>query len=110
MVKENRIRKNEEFSRIISKRKSCANSSFVVYFDKRAQDHSRIGISVSKKLGNAVVRNKIKRQVRMMIANFYKFDEETHDFIIIVRNSFLENSFAENQLNLEKLIRKSYNR
>ena len=94
MKKEYRIKKNEEFQSIIRKKQSVANRCFVVYFKKNTE-HLRVGISVSKKLGNAVVRNKVKRQVRMMAQEVFDKDQKT-DLIIIVRNQFLTNSYENN--------------
>ena len=107
MIKKYRVRKNEEFSKIIGKRNSLASSSFVLYFDKSKENYSRVGISVSKKLGNAVVRNKIKRQIRMMLSNIYDFDNVGLDLIIIAKKKYLENDFLINQNDLEKLIKKA---
>ena len=107
MIKKYRVRKNEEFSKIISKRNSLASSAFVLYFDKCKESYSRVGISVSKKLGNAVTRNKIKRQIRMMLANMYDFDNSGLDLIIIAKKKYLENDFIINQNDLEKLIKKA---
>ena len=107
MIKQYRIKKNEEFSSIIAKRKSKAGESFVLYLSPRREEYSRIGISVSHKLGNAVVRNKVKRQIRMMLANFYDFANSDKDIIIIARNRFLGKSFEDNQRELEKLIKSS---
>ena len=107
MIKLYRIKRNEEFSGIIAKKHSKAGEAFVLYFDGRKEDYSRIGISVSKKLGNAVTRNKVKRQIRMMLANFYDFDSSPKDIIIIARSRYLERSFAQNQEELEKLIKSS---
>lgn len=107
MKKSNRIRKNEEFSKIIAKKHYLANASFILYFDYKKETNSRIGISVSKKLGDAVTRNKIKRQVRMMFINFYDFENSEYDLICIVRSKFLQNSFIDNQTNLEKIVKKA---
>ena len=107
MIKQYRIRRNEEFSDIIAKKKSKAGDAFVLYTDDRKEAYSRVGISVSKKLGNAVTRNKIKRQIRMMFANVYDFEESSKDLIVIARNRYLERSFEENQRELEKLIKSS---
>ena len=107
MKKLYRIRKNEEFSSIIEKKKTISSSCFLLYIDDKKMDYSRIGISVSKKLGDAVVRNKIKRQVRMMFLNIYDFNSSNIDIICIVRPKYLENSFSFNQLELEKVIKKA---
>lgn len=105
MKKTNRIRKNEEFASIIDKRHSKASSSFVVYYNERSEDHARIGISVSKRLGNAVMRNKIKRQVRMMLQESINFNETLYDYIVIVRNAYLSKTYADNKKDLEKTIK-----
>ena len=89
MKKEFRVKRNEDFSKIIARKKSFANSCFIIYKDENQMGHGRVGISVSKKLGNAVTRNKIKRQLRMMIQECFHFDEEV-DYIVIVRKRFLD--------------------
>ncbi|WP_278453298.1 ribonuclease P protein component, partial [Thomasclavelia spiroformis] len=58
MKKEYRVKKNEDFSRIIKRKQSMANRTFIIYYLKNDIGHARIGISVSKKLGKAVIRNK----------------------------------------------------
>lgn len=101
MKKEYRIKKNQEFQEIIHRKQSVSNRCFVVYFRKN-DCHLRVGISVSKKLGNAVVRNKIKRQVRMMAQDVFDRKSGT-DFIIIVRNNYLRNSYQDNLKELKYL-------
>lgn len=105
MKKEYRVRKNEDFSRIISKKISLANSSFIIYKDRNDIGHGRVGISVSKKLGIAVIRNKIKRQLRMMILEYFDFSE-SYDYIVIVRKNYLSHNYIENKNELESLYKK----
>ncbi len=106
MRKELRIKKNEEFSELISKKKRVASYSFIVYYDKAREKKNRVGISVSKKLGNAVTRNKIKRQLRMICQSVVPFEEASYDCVIIVRKGYQERSFEENRNDLEKLLKK----
>lgn len=82
-----------------------ANRSFIVYYLKNDLDHARIGISVSKKLGKAIVRNKIKRQVRMMVREAIDLNSN-YDYIVIVRNKYLDLDFNSNLKELKYLYKK----
>jgi ribonuclease P protein component len=96
MRKEYRIKKNKEFQEIFKNGKSVANRQFVIYtLNKPNQSHFRIGLSVSKKIGNAVTRNRIKRYVRQ---TFHELDGQLHnetDYIIIARKPTAEMDFFE---------------
>ncbi len=105
MKKAYRVRKNEEFTKIITKKNTKASRCFVVYYDHKKQEHGRVGISVSKKLGNAVVRNKLKRQLREMVRDVIDLDDSIYDYIIIIKQGFIDNSFADNKKDLEKTIK-----
>jgi ribonuclease P protein component len=59
-----RIRKPAEFDRIYKARNFAADDVLVVNGDANGLDHPRLGLSVSKKVGNAVVRNRWKRLIR----------------------------------------------
>lgn len=81
-----RVKDNKEFQEILATGKSFANRELVIYYKRKAsQEHFRIGISVGKKIGNAVIRNKIKRHIRE--AFFYLKDciHPEVDIIIIAR-------------------------
>ena len=103
MKKEYRVKRNEDFSRIINKKNSMANKSFIVYAAQNETNHARIGISVSKKLGNAVTRNKIKRQIRSMIAENIDLNL-TNDYIIIARKDYLLYNYEDNKKSLDLLM------
>lgn len=105
MKKKYRVKKNEDFSTIISKKQSFANRSFVIYYRRNEAEYPHMGISVSKKLGNAVVRNKIKRQVRMMVQEIFDF-QEAIDYVIIIRKMFLSLSYEENKKELQYIFSK----
>ncbi len=109
MKKLNRIKKNYEFQRIITAGKYVSSRKFVVYYQPAVFDYDRVGISVGKKLGDAVKRNQIKRQVRMMVQEINNFDNG-YDFIIIVRKGYLNKNYAENKNDLSSLCYSVYNK
>ncbi|RFU67254.1 ribonuclease P protein component [Peribacillus saganii] len=96
MKKKLRIKKNDEFQLVFQKGKSFANRQFVIYIlDKPEQDHFRIGLSVSKKIGNAVMRNQIKRYIRQAFLELMDDVKIGRDLIIIARKPVAEMDFFQ---------------
>lgn len=87
MKKAYRIKKNDEFQRIFNVGKSFANRELVIfYIEKPGQTHFRVGLSVGKKIGNAVMRNQIKRYLRESLRSLDREIKDEYDIIIIARN------------------------
>ena len=105
MKKINRVRKSREFQTLIHTGRKFVNDSFVLYALPKKEEQARAGISLSRKIGNAVMRNKYKRQVRMMCQELMDFTVLGYDVIIIVRYGYRDRSYAENKNFLEKLLR-----
>ena len=59
-----RLRKDSDFRRVYKHGKSFANRYLVMYIMRNNLEYNRVGISVSKKVGKAIVRNKVKRRIR----------------------------------------------
>jgi len=64
MIFTDSLRKNSDFQAVYKSGKSYANKYLVIYTSKNGTDRNRLGISVSKKVGNSVVRHRIKRLVK----------------------------------------------
>ena len=58
------VKENYEFRRIYRKGRSAVSPCMVVYCQKNRQGRSRLGVTVSTKLGHAVVRNRVRRRLR----------------------------------------------
>ena len=81
------LKKTKDFQNVYNKGKSFANSYLVMYVLDNGLDKNKIGISVSKKVGNRVVRHRVTRLIRESIRlNVEKF-ENGYDIVIIARNT-----------------------
>lgn len=99
----NRIKKTDDFVIAIRKGRTYRNDTFIIHVIQNHQNNTRVGISVSSKLGNAVVRNRIKRQLRAMCDSLIDYNAQTLDIVIVVKNKFLEDSFNNNKHKLETI-------
>ena len=87
------LRKNEEIVLIIKTGIKKIYDHFIIYRKENKFTNSRFCISVSKKIGNAVVRNKLKRQVKDIIMK--NMVTKNEDYVIILSSSFKELTFLE---------------
>ena len=100
MRKSYRVKREKDFSAIFKEGQNAANRKFVIYKLEKEQAHFRLGISVSKKLGNAVVRTTIKRRIRYIIQAEKTKLLSGVDFVVIARKGVESLSFAEFEQNL----------
>ncbi|WP_243298969.1 ribonuclease P protein component [Bacillus litorisediminis] len=106
MKKELRVKKNEDFQVIFKKGKSVANRQFVVYsLKKEEQPYFRIGISVSKKIGNAVKRNYIKRCIRKFFQDYAQDIRAGYDYVIIARKPTSDMDYHQMENSLTHVLR-----
>ena len=99
LKKSYRVKREQDFSQIVSQGKNVANRKFVVYRLPKDQKHFRVGLSVSKKLGNAVTRNAIKRKIRHVLIECQS-QLVPDDFVIIARKGVEELTYREIKQNL----------
>ena len=98
----NRIKANEDFALAIKNGRSLKSDSYLIHYRKNELNIIRVGISVSKKLGNAVVRNRIKRQVRVICDLLIDYSSNSLDIVLIIKKGFLDKDFHENKDILQK--------
>ncbi|MBM7648137.1 ribonuclease P protein component [Bacillus ectoiniformans] len=108
MKKTFRIKKNDEFQSVFNRGKSFANRQFVIYMYKNENEVPfRIGLSVSKKIGNAVMRNRIKRYIRQSFAELKEQIKPGYDFVIIARKPATDLSCKEVKSSLAHILKRA---
>ncbi len=89
----NRIKDSQEFVFTVRKGHVLKHNPFLIHYINNDKNVCRIGISVSKKIGNAVT-------------TLVEYTSHTFDIVIIIKADFLDNSFDDNKNILNKLLSK----
>lgn len=103
MKVKNRVKKENEFQLVIDEGKQYRAESLVLYSLKNSYSYPRIGISVPNKSGSAVIRNKIRRQIRAILAKELDF-KLGYDLVFIVRKKYDVENFTKTRQDIIHLL------
>ena len=91
----NSLKKNEDFKKVFDEKKSCANKYLILYYRENELDVNRLGIKVSKKVGNSVVRHRLSRLIR----ESFRLNENSFkhglDLVVIARGDAKGKTYKE---------------
>ena len=91
----NSLKSSRDFSLVYNEKKSYANKYLVMYIRNNGMESNRIGISVSKKVGNSVIRHRITRLIRESFRlNEYMFNSGL-DIVVIARTGAKGKDYKE---------------
>ncbi|WP_160692857.1 ribonuclease P protein component [Clostridium sp. C2-6-12] len=109
-----RLKKNFEFKIIYRRGKSVANDLLVMYIlrnkknrDRNLNIYNKLGVSVSKKVGNSVVRSRSKRLISESFRLNDEFITKGYDFIFIARNPIKDKNFFDVEKAMMNLFKKA---
>lgn len=87
------LKENSRFRRLYRRGNSAGNRYLVLYCMRNHSDKTRVGLTVSAKLGNAVVRNRMRRRLREV----YRLNRERfstgYDIVVVARTAALDAPF-----------------
>lgn len=101
------LRNNKEFQMVYNEGKSKANKYLVLCYRKNDLEYNRLGISVSKKVGNSVVRSRSKR----LIYESYRLNvndiKPGYDFVFVARSAINEKKYSDVEAAMINLLKKA---
>lgn len=105
-MKTETIKKNFEYRKVYKRGRSTVGRYLVVYFFKNNKNYNRLGITVSKKVGNSVIRNRVRRLTK---ESFRKLEDDLnqgYDIVVVARVISNKASYHQIEDNLYKLLDK----
>lgn len=100
------VKSHDEFNIIINKGKKASGKYAIIFSMSKEFERPNFGIAVGKKLGDAVHRNKIKRQYRNIVDKSRFLFKNNHNYIIMIKKEASNASFQELEKDLENILRK----
>ena len=89
------VKSHEEFNEIINKGTKIKGKYVFIFSKEKEYPKPNFGIAVGKKLGNAVVRNKFKRQFRNIVDNNRFLFKNNHNYIIMIKREANNASYSD---------------
>ena len=107
LKKEYRLRKKYMFAYCYKAGKIAHAKSCFMYYATSKNKNVKIGVSVSKKVGGAVQRNRARRIIREAIAPHLSCINNDYNIIIVARDNFLSFDFNDVKQDIEHLLKKA---
>ena len=102
------LKKRRDFEAVFNEGVSSSSSSLVIYSKPNELGFSRLGLAVSRKIGNAVIRNRIRRLLREAMRECAVDMSEHYDFVIIAKKSSAGGTLKTFVSSIESFLRRLY--
>ena len=107
MEKENRLKKRKQFNWTFKHGQKCYSKNLILVYNSSWAKEYKVGFSVTKKVGKAVVRNKVKRRLKEVVRKFKNNIAPKHTLIFIAKPEVVNISFDEIVCEVQYLLKKS---
>ena len=106
LKKENRLKKRKEFNYIYKKGSVAHSANFTLHFVRAFKPYAQIGISVSKNVGNSVIRSRVKRIISEACRlNIEKF--AIKNYVITAKEGIIDKTSKDVELELLRVLKKN---
>lgn len=107
LEKKYRLKKNKEFSYVFNKGEKFFTKFISIFFVKTKKSPFKLGFSINSKIGNSVVRHKLKRQLSHIFKNYIPLLKENFNYVILARPGIEKLSFLEISENVKYMLTKA---
>jgi len=107
LSREYRLTRRNQFTYVYKKGESSPAKNLILIYVKSRNNGLKVGFSVSKKIGNSVIRNKIKRRLREAFRLRIKNVQKGYSYIVIARTGIINDSYKDIAKSLEYVLKKS---
>jgi len=101
------LTENTLFKRLYYRGKKSISPQMVLYYMPNRLDCNRLGITVSTKIGHAVVRNRMRRLVREAYRSEEQHCKVGYDIVIVVRSGMLNSNYRKIRFSMNKILREA---
>lgn len=105
-IKDYYLKKNRDFQKVYSKKRTDGNKTFTLFYKKNNLENKRVGFVITKKVGKANKRNKIKRRLREIYRENFDSLKEGYDYIFVVKNQALELEYKDLEKSFLHLVKR----
>ena len=103
----NRLKKRYQFNYVYKSGEHFSGEHIVLYVASSKTKNIKVGLAVTKKVGHAVVRNKVRRRLREIIKKQVPNLKQNNNIIVVARDNINEASFEKLSNEFLKLIKKA---
>ena len=99
------LKSNRDFKNVYNRKKSFANKYLIMYIKENGTDTLRLGVSVSKKVGNSIVRHRLARLIREAFRLSTDCIPDGYDYVVVARASLKDKGFFETKESMIHLLK-----
>jgi ribonuclease P protein component len=107
VMREKKLRKTKEYATVYRRGEKIYGKYVLLFFMPNQQEISRFGVVTTKKVGNAVIRNKWRRRIKEIVREYGDDLQSGYDIIVLARPRIKESEFSSVKKDITRVLRKA---
>lgn len=103
----NRLRKRYQFQYIYRSGKFVSEKAVTLHYASSKNKDIKVGFAVTKKIGHAILRNKIRRRLREIVRKYLPNLKQNYNIIIVAKEQIVQTQFNDLELQIVNLLKRA---